>query len=152
MKNKLVSFFLNVLIVIVPSLVFAQNSSMSLKSILSSKHPNITLESLISVAGSEDELVKQLLVLRSVSKPPMIGARAEKILLNFSDRLEVQSAIKSDVTNTEAYGLGSVVLSSLSEIKDSKFRDELIKLVESNLRQKSHTSDRYKKLLDEYKR
>jgi hypothetical protein len=118
------SFFLNVF----GSPAYAGESySIALFQELSSRHPSYSVTDLVSLAGSEDELVSQLLMLRLIEKPSNVSVNAEKALVSFSHRPDVREAFLEDVVTEERLGLGSVILSRLDEVEDRDFAYELAK-------------------------
>jgi len=121
-------------------------STRMLRKELSAKHTELSRESLLALIGSEDKLVLSLIALRREQKPPVLGARAEKLLLTFSEREDVQKALLADVDDPNAFGLASIILSSLPNIKSTDFRKTL---VNKALNQKSSLEhqERYREIL-----
>ncbi|HMO17287.1 MAG TPA: hypothetical protein PKA63_04245 [Oligoflexia bacterium] len=105
----------------------AAENSLSVSQLLSAHHPVFELDTLVKAAGSEDDLVSELIRLRLFDKPPVLGINAQKVLLNFQDRDDVRSAFLEDVSDTSRLGLSSVILSRLDDISDDSFRYKLAK-------------------------
>jgi hypothetical protein len=97
----------------------------SLEQDLASRHFEKKSSELVSAYGTEDQVVADLIKLRSVQSPPYVSTRAVKLLLGFSSRADVQAVLREDVSNEATLGLCSVILSSLSDIQDEAFRLEL---------------------------
>ncbi len=117
---------------------------------LTARHPVFTVESLIELAGGEDELVSQLLLLRLRDKPAQAAINAEKILLGLSFRKDVQEALLEDVSTEDRFGLGSVVLSRIDDIKDEEFKMNLAKkALTASTKFEMRQSGRYRLLLKE---
>lgn len=72
---------------------------------LSSYELVTTQSQLEALAGGQDALVERLLVLRRTATVPAAGVRAEKILLQYADRPEVEAALLDDISSAEFAGL-----------------------------------------------
>lgn len=108
------------------SMVFAQAQQISpLTQALTSRHPDFDIPSLISIAGSEDSLISELLVLRLKDKPGNLAINSEKVLLGFTHREDVKAALLEDVVSEDRFGLASLILSKLDTIPDDSFRRSL---------------------------
>lgn len=129
--------------------VLAQENRDSLISELVTRHPNYSRESLVAIMGSEDDLVNALLDLRRNSKPPVLGPRCEKLLITFSNREDVQLALLDDVKSDSYFGLTSIILSSLEQVQDKSFRNELVKEAIGNSKAGTSNISRYKAIIKE---
>lgn len=134
----------------------AQGSEDLLVRELTSRHPSYTTESLLTIAGGEDELVSRLLVLRLEDSPASLGVSAMRVLTDFSYRDDVRAAFLEDVSRDDRLGLGSVLLSKLDKVPDPDFKIQLAKKSLTTISGKSATSkdfeasprlNRYKLLL-----
>jgi len=125
-KSKLkVLFFVVLSLTFLSSSVIAEDAKISLEESLSSHHPVSDLPTLINIAGSEDNLIKELIALRLRQKPPALGINATKILLSFTNNIDVQEALLSDVSSKERLGLTSIILTNIDSIQDPSFRKSL---------------------------
>jgi len=116
---------------------------------LSSRHRTYDKNSLIILAGSEDNLVSELLSLRRLSKPPSLGPNSEKFLILFSQREDVKNALLDDVSDSNYFGLGSVVLSSISSIPDKQFRNKIVNAARIKTKSNDPVSKRYMMMIEE---
>jgi len=116
---------------------------------LSSRHPVYDKNSLLTLAGSEDVLVSELLQLRRVSKPPALGVRAEKMLLQFLHREDVNKSLIEDVSDSKFLGLGSIVISSLPTIEDKAFRKTLVEATGLSSKNSTVAANRYRAILND---
>lgn len=126
---------------------FTQNLN-KLKIELSARHLSYSRQTLVELMGTEDNLVKALLILRRESKPATLGIRAEKLLISFNSREDVRSALLADVEDENYFGLGSVVISSLDQIEDQNFRKFLAKSSLSTSNKKANQSSRYRAIIE----
>ncbi len=127
----------------------AQEKESLLINELVTRHPSYSQESLIALMGSEDDLVNTLLDLRRSSKPPVLGPRCEKLLISFAHRQDVKLALLDDVRSDLYFGLTSIVLSSLPDIADKDFRNELASEAIGNSKASSTNVHRYKAIISE---
>lgn len=123
----------------------------SIVSDISSRHPLMNADSMLEEAGGEDHLVSCLLSLRLQTKPPFLGTRAEKLLIHFQHRKDVQEALLSDVSAETRFGLGSIVLSSLPSIKDDVLRKQIVSRATSSLKSTTNhqIKERYQLILEQ---
>lgn len=92
---------------------------------LSGRHLNISLEALEQMAHGEDELVKILLEARRMDSPPALGVRAEKLLINYASRSDVQEALAADIDSERYVGLARVLTAHLDSVPDEALRRKL---------------------------
>ena len=93
-------------------LVSAGNAMASEESItraLSARHFNASLADLEKLAGNRDALVGILLNLRQGSPRPFVAVRAERLLVELSDRSDVQAALLEDMNSSSAPGLARII-------------------------------------------
>lgn len=90
-----------------------------------STHGAPSLESLEELAGGEDALVSLLLEYRTQEQPPFVGIRAQKILLHYADRPEVEEALASDVDSEKYLGLARVVGVNIDAVPNQEARRKL---------------------------
>lgn len=124
--SKVKMLFLVILsLTLFSSIVVAEDSAITLEESLSSHHPVSDIPILIEIAGSESNLIKELIDLRSRQKPPALGINATKVLLKFTDNIDVQDALLSDVRSKDRMGLTSIILANIDSVEDSSFRKSL---------------------------
>lgn len=95
---------------------------------LSSRHFKSSTADLEKAAGSQDALVQRLLELRTQETPPFAGIRAEKILLNYADRSDVQAALQSDIESTRFPGLARIIAANIDAVSHTDTRRKLAEL------------------------
>ncbi len=83
---------------------------------LSARHLSASPEQLERIAGGEEPLVRELLVLRATKVPPYLALRAEKMLLRYSDREEVLTALEQDLANPDRRGLAQLIAIHIDDI------------------------------------
>ncbi|MFN8391464.1 MAG: hypothetical protein U0136_14345 [Bdellovibrionota bacterium] len=72
-------------------------------------HPSVTNEQLEQLAGGRESLVQALLEIRNDQTTPFVGVRAERLLLDYADRSDVQAALSADVDSPSSAGLARTV-------------------------------------------
>ena len=96
---------------------------------LSGRHFNASVDSMIQVAGGEDQLVAKLLELRRSQGLPYVSIRAEKLLLELANREDgagpISSALEKDVTDAGYEGLARVVVTHIDTIQSDSLRSSL---------------------------
>lgn len=92
---------------------------------LSARHMNTSVEELEQLAGGPDAFVARLLELRTKETPPQVGIRAEKILLRYSAREDVQRALEDDVQSPQYKGLARVIAVNIDDVVDTSVRRRL---------------------------
>lgn len=88
---------------------------------LSHRHFVASQESLSKLAGGDDALVARLLELRH-SETPFVAVRAEKVLLSYADREDVQVAIESDLQSAQMRGLAQVIAVHIDSVPSPEAR------------------------------
>jgi len=76
---------------------------------LSSRHLDYSVEELEAMVGGADNLVTHLIELRHNESRPFVGVRAEKLLLGYADREEVQMALGDDLRSSKMAGLARII-------------------------------------------
>jgi hypothetical protein len=104
---------------------------------LGTRHMTSTVADLVELAGGEDQLVEKLLALRTQESPPFVGIRAEKMLLTFAGRPEVQAALEQDVESAQYVGLARTVAVHIDSVSDSNARQALARKVLSRASRES---------------
>lgn len=112
-------------LITLPTNSCAQNSDDPVVAALSGRHMNISIEQLEELAGGEDALVETLLQIRTNEQPPFAGIRAEKILLHYAHRSDVQEALEADIKSTQYKGLARTVTVHLDKVSDASARRKL---------------------------
>ena len=92
---------------------------------LSQRHGTATLEELDKIAGSREAMVTRLLELRRLERPPFVGIRAEKLLLQLADRADVQEALADDLQSPKYLGLARIVVVHIDNVPNSAARSRL---------------------------
>jgi hypothetical protein len=127
-KNFFVGLSLMFITSLIGSSIFAQVKELSpLAQALSSRHPDFDIPSLISIAGTEDSLINELMELRLKDKPGNLSINSEKILLEFAHREDVKAALLEDVAAKDRFGLASLILSRIDTFSDETFRHSIAK-------------------------
>ena len=95
--------------------------------LLSARHTQdaVSLKELEELAGGQDSLIETLLKHRRAERPPFVGIRAERLLLNYSDREEVISALESDINDTKYFGLARTIGTHIDTVKANQARTRL---------------------------
>ncbi len=96
---------------------------------LGSRHMTASVDDLLEMAGGEDALVEKLLALRTQESPPFVGIRAEKTLLQFAGRPDVQAALEQDVESSQYLGLARTVAVHIDTVPDANARQALARKV-----------------------
>ncbi|HQH27300.1 MAG TPA: hypothetical protein PLP17_07890 [Oligoflexia bacterium] len=113
-----------------PGVCYAGDLDDPLMLALAAREVRVSVQELETMAGGSDALVKRLLELRTQEKPPFVGIRAEKLLLlNYSDRAEVASALASDVGSPQYAGLARLVAANIDQVPNESARRMLAKQV-----------------------
>ena len=110
------------------SVAEAQDASDPVYLALSSRHLTHSKDSLESLAGSKEQLIKKLLELRTVEKPPFVGVRAEKFLLFYAEDAAVAEALESDLNSAELAGLARVLTINNDLLPNSALRTRFARL------------------------
>ena len=129
MTKYLLGFVAVVGIAALPSSATADSTESVLKA-LSGYDSAVTVEGLEKLAGSQDALVASLLVLRHKedgSVPPYVSVRAERLLLQFAGREDVQAALEEDLQSEQWFGLARIVVVHLDTVSDAAARSRLAK-------------------------
>lgn len=113
---------------------------------LSARHFEMSTAQLEQLAGGEEALVAKLLAVRTQEKPPFAGIRAEKILLEYAHREDVQAALEEDVQSTQYQGLARTIAVNIDSVTDSTARHRLARGV-SERAQRDATFKTYAKSL-----
>ena len=95
---------------------------------LSQRHFSGSIDEITKLAGGTDALVGKLLSIRKISNVPFAPVRAEKLLLNFADRLEVRKALEADLQSDQFVGLAQVVTLHVDKIENAEFRSHVARL------------------------
>ena len=83
-------------------------------------------EKLIEIAGNEDKLVSRLLELR-LSDQPFVSSRSLALLLKYSHREEVKTALLEDMLAADRRGLAKQIVTGINSVSDSAFRLSIAK-------------------------
>ena len=104
---------------------------------LSARHENYTRAQLESSVGGADALVARLLELRHDESLPHVSIRAEKLLLEYADRENVQAALEEDVRSTSKKGLARTVALNVDRISDTAGRERLARAMVDRARKEA---------------
>ena len=105
--------------------VRADDATDKVSAALSGYHFDTTPAKLEAIAGGKDQLVAALLALRTSEALPFVGIRAEKLLLEYSDRKDVQDALMEDLASEKYKGLARTVTMHLDRASTPAVRQAL---------------------------
>ena len=111
------------LTVVVPAT--AQSVVDGLTNALSGRHLSVNLGELETIAGSKEALAEGLLEIRHLERPPFVGIRAQKFLMQLTEIPSVQQALEDDVSSEQYFGLARVVVSHLDSIPQADVRGRI---------------------------
>ena len=92
---------------------------------LSGFHVGATPDGLEQLAGGREALIAALLELRTNNQVPFVGIRAEKMLLSYAGRSDVDQALSADVNSTTNQGLARTVAMHLDRAPSAELRTSL---------------------------
>lgn len=100
-----------------------------LKLMLSARDSVATLEQLEKVAGGRELLIEELIKLREEDSPALIGMRAEKLLLSYSDSPGVVSLLEEDLKDRKKLGFARLIALNIDLAPSVEVRTRLATLV-----------------------
>jgi len=103
----------------------AEDATEKVSAALSGYHFDTSAAKLEEIAGGKDQLVAALLTLRTSDALPFVGIRAEKLLLEYSDRKDVQDALLADIASEKYKGLARTVTMHLDRATTPAVRQAL---------------------------
>ncbi len=93
--------------------------------VLSKRHMNETTADLERIAGGRDNLIRELMALRTYQGLPYVGVRAAKFLVAYADAPEVEAAIKEDLQAADRAGLAHVYAIQIDKVSSPEARKRI---------------------------
>lgn len=113
----------------VPAVVQAEGSPLErVRQILSGYEVPYKLSDLERMAGGKDALVAILLELRNDDETRFVSTRSEEVLLRYSDREDVLTALKTDLANPLTPGHAIAIVTHIDMVPALDKRRELAKI------------------------
>ena len=141
MKSYNLRILVLILIAFCPSSMLAEDQAGSLnkeqvsasmkkvEKVLSARHIHPKITELEEIAGGEEALVAGLLQLRTDKKRPFLALRAEKYLLRYATREDVEKALEEDLSPGANPRLAQVIAVHIDSIESQETRRKIALLI-----------------------